>query len=68
MTNPFDDPAGVFSVLVNEDGQHALWPGSAGIPAGWTRVLGPTDRRACLDHVEEHWTDMRPRGLSQSQP
>jgi uncharacterized protein YbdZ (MbtH family) len=66
MTNPFDDPAGSFHVLTNDEGQHALWPSRAEIPAGWTRVLGPESRQACLDYVDEHWTDMRPRSLIRS--
>jgi MbtH protein len=25
---------------------------------------GPGSRQECLDHIEEHWTDMRPRSLA----
>jgi len=32
--NPFDDDDGTFFVLVNDEGQHSLWPTFAGIPAG----------------------------------
>jgi Uncharacterized protein conserved in bacteria len=63
MTNPFDDPDGTFHVVVNDEGQHALWPGFAGVPAGWEIALEATTRQACLDYVAEHWTDMRPRSL-----
>jgi MbtH protein len=63
MTNPFDDPDGTFHVLVNDEGQHSLWPSFAEIPAGWTAVLQDETRQACLDHIERHWTDMRPRSL-----
>lgn len=61
--NPFDDLDGTFSVLVNDEGQHCLWPGFANVPAGWTVVHGPAGRAACLDYVEAHWTDLRPRSL-----
>ncbi|MCX5400295.1 MbtH family protein [Streptomyces sp. NBC_00102] len=64
MANPFDDPEGRFLVLVNEEGQHSLWPEFAQIPPGWTRTLGPADRAACVDHINETWTDMRPRSLA----
>jgi len=63
MTNPFDDPEGTFLVVVNEENQHSLWPSFADVPAGWTTAHGPTDREACLEYVEEHWTDMRPASL-----
>jgi uncharacterized protein YbdZ (MbtH family) len=28
-TNPFDDDAGLFSVVVNAGEQHSLWPAAA---------------------------------------
>ena len=67
MTNPFDDEDGRFLVLVNDEGQHSLWPLFAEVPAGWTVTFGAApegeSRQACLEHVEEHWTDLRPRSL-----
>ncbi|MGW3730031.1 MbtH family protein, partial [Streptomyces sp. NPDC000851] len=35
-TNPFDDADGRFLVLVNDEGQHSLWPSFADVPGGWT--------------------------------
>ena len=43
MPNPFDDTDGRFLVLVNDEGQHSLWPAFAEVPAGWTVVLGAAD-------------------------
>jgi len=63
MTNPFDDPDGTFHVVVNDEGQHALWPSFAEVPAGWTVALEQSSRTACLAYVSAHWTDMRPRSL-----
>lgn len=62
-TNPFDDPAGEFLVLVNDEGQHSLWPSFAEIPAGWTSVFGAAAKDDCLAYVEQHWTDLRPASL-----
>lgn len=63
MTNPFDDENERFLVLVNDEGQHSLWPSFAAVPAGW-RIAHPEDsRQACLDYIEESWADMRPRSL-----
>jgi uncharacterized protein YbdZ (MbtH family) len=63
MTNPFDDETGVFLVLRNDEWQYSIWPEFAEIPAGWTAVYGPAGRKECLNHVEQNWTDMRPRSL-----
>ncbi|TYC08040.1 MbtH family protein [Actinomadura syzygii] len=64
MTNPFDDADGIFLVLVNDEGQHSLWPSFADVPAGWTVSFGPAPRSECLDHVTANWSDLRPRSLT----
>ena len=61
MTNPFDNEDGQFLVLVNEEGQHSLWPAFRQIPAGWTLVGPSGTRQTCLDWIEANWTDIRPR-------
>ncbi|MGW0911829.1 MbtH family protein [Streptomyces sp. NPDC002784] len=66
MSNPFEDPEGVYLVLVNDENQHSLWPDFADVPAGWRVVHGPAAREACLEYVETHWTDMRPRSLAEA--
>lgn len=63
MTNPFEDTEGSYLVLVNHEGQHSLWPAHLAVPAGWDRVFGEAGRQECLDHITEHWTDMRPKSL-----
>jgi uncharacterized protein YbdZ (MbtH family) len=65
-TNPFDDEDGSFYVLINDEEQYSLWPAFAEVPAGWRIVhgeAGTPNRQSCLDYVEEHWTDMRPKSL-----
>lgn len=63
VTNPFEDPAGSYFVLVNDEGQHSMWPAFAEVPAGWQVVFGESTRDACLEYVEQNWTDMRPKSL-----
>lgn len=63
MTNPFDNVNGTFFVLVNDEGQHSLWPDFAAMPAGWQSVFGPSSRDECTSYVEDHWVDMRPQSL-----
>lgn len=61
--NPLDDPESLCVVVVNGEGQHALWWESSAVPAGWTVVHGPADRSSCIGYVDAHWTDMRPLSL-----
>lgn len=63
MTNPFEQEDGVYLVLVNDEGQHSLWPAHIGVPAGWTVAHGEDTRAACLEWVDQNWTDMRPKSL-----
>ncbi|HEY5834901.1 MbtH family protein [Streptomyces sp.] len=66
MVNPFDDPQAGFSVLVNAEGQHSLWPDFVPVPAGWEVIHGPAARQECVEFVERSWTDMRPRTLTEA--
>ena len=66
MTNPFEDPNGVYHVLVNDEGQHSLWPTFVEVPDGWTIVHKSDTRAACLEYIEKHWTDLRPASLIKS--
>jgi MbtH protein len=65
MTNPFDDDNGEFLVLMNDEGQYSLWPTFRDVPSGWTAVGAQRSRKECLDYIEQHWTDMRPKSLVQ---
>jgi MbtH protein len=63
MDSPFDVQGATFLVLVNHENQHSLWPAFIDVPAGWQTIHGPALRQACLDYIETHWTDMRPKSL-----
>jgi MbtH protein len=63
MANPFEDESGTYRVLVNDQGQHSLWPTFLPIPDGWS-VAGPEgDHQSCLAWIDANWTDMRPQSL-----
>ncbi|WP_084800115.1 MbtH family NRPS accessory protein [Bradyrhizobium sp. Ai1a-2] len=61
--SPFDDEAGSFRVLRNDEGQYSLWPEVMDIPEGWSAKYGPNTKAVCLAYIEENWTDMRPNSL-----
>ncbi|MFB7476818.1 MbtH family protein [Kitasatospora sp. NPDC056184] len=63
MANPFENDDAPYFVLVNDEGQHSLWPTFAEVPAGWQVAHGEDTRTACLEYVEQNWTDMRPLSL-----
>ena len=62
-TNPFENDEATYLVLVNGEGQYSLWPTFAEVPPGWTVEKTADTRQSCLDYVNEHWTDMRPKSL-----
>jgi MbtH protein len=66
MNSAFDNPDGCFHVLVNEEGQHSLWPTFLPVPAGWTAVLRAANRSECQTYIDAHWTDLRPKSLDRS--
>ncbi len=63
MTNPFENEDAEYLVLINDEGQHSLWPAFIDVPAGW-KAIGPRGaRHVCLEWIEQNWTDMRPLSL-----
>jgi MbtH protein len=66
VTNPFEDENGIYHVLINDEGQHSLWPSFIEVPEGWTIVHKEDSRAACLEFINRNWTDMRPNSLIRS--
>ncbi|WP_410641565.1 MbtH family protein [Amycolatopsis sp. lyj-346] len=57
------DPAVTHQVVLNDEEQYSIWPVPVPLPDGW-RPEGTTgSEQACLDRIEQVWTDMRPLGL-----
>ncbi|MFC4857844.1 MbtH family protein [Actinophytocola glycyrrhizae] len=52
-----------FAVVINEEEQYSIWPGDRPCPAGWRATGFTGTREECVAHVDEVWTDMRPRSL-----
>jgi MbtH protein len=58
-----DDDGRRWVVVANDEDQHSIWEAGREPPPGW-RVVGVEGRRdECLSHIENVWTDMRPRSL-----
>ncbi|WP_332775495.1 MbtH family protein [Polaromonas sp.] len=58
-----DDENRVFSVVVNDEGQHSIWPDFKPVPAGWQETDFKGLKKDCLEHIAKVWTDTRPLSL-----
>lgn len=52
-----------YAVVVNDEEQYSIWPAEKEIPLGWNKAGKQGSKEACLSHIKEVWTDMRPLSL-----
>ncbi|MFE7524143.1 MbtH family protein [Kitasatospora sp. NPDC057542] len=52
-----------FRVVHNDEEQYSVWWTDRDLPAGWYAEGTEGTREACLAHIDEIWTDMRPASL-----
>lgn len=50
-----------FTVVINDQEQYSLWPTFQPVPEGWREVGVRGDRATCLAHIQNVWTDLRPK-------
>lgn len=55
-----------YLVVLNDEEQYSIWPSGRALPAGWRAEGKRGPRDACLQHIDEVWTDMRPLSLRRS--
>jgi len=60
--NQYGNPV-LHSVVVNQEGQYAIWPSSGQPPPGWSKTGFLGSSVECSAHIDEVWTDMRPLSL-----
>jgi MbtH protein len=48
------------TVVVNHEEQYSVWPVLIPVPRGWRETGFRGTRGACLAHIAEVWTDLRP--------
>ncbi|HEX4417756.1 MAG TPA: MbtH family protein [Kofleriaceae bacterium] len=60
--NEQEDPV-TYKVVLNHEDQYSIWPADRENPLGWRDAGKSGDRQACLDYIEQVWTDMTPRSL-----
>ncbi|MER5950468.1 MbtH family NRPS accessory protein [Streptomyces sp. NPDC001904] len=54
-----------YVVVINSEEQYSVWPLGREIPAGWRDAGEQGSKDACLAHIDQVWTDMRPLTLRQ---
>jgi MbtH protein len=54
-----------YLVVVNDEEQFSVWPAEQPLPAGWTGDGFEGSRERCLEHIDQVWTDLRPRSVRQ---
>ncbi len=53
----------IYDVVVNDEEQYSVWVQGAPVPAGWRAAGFSGDEASCLAHIDEVWTDLRPKSL-----
>ncbi|MCX4880413.1 MULTISPECIES: MbtH family NRPS accessory protein [unclassified Streptomyces] len=63
MTEQTEQAAPTHLVVRNDEDQHSIWWLGRELPAGWHAEGFEGTEDACLAHIAEVWTDMRPASL-----
>lgn len=53
----------LYLVVRNHEEQYSIWRSDRELPPGWDAIGEAKSKDACLDYIEEVWTDMRPLSL-----
>jgi MbtH protein len=63
MSNDEREDTTLYKVVVNHEEQYSIWPAHRENAPGWSDAGFTGPRQACLEHIKERWTDMRPLSL-----
>lgn len=63
MLIDLSDDSAIFKVVMNAEELYSIWPVDREPPNGWHATEFTGTRDECLAHIEEVWTDMRPKSL-----
>jgi MbtH protein len=65
-TDDRDAEESTFEVVMNDEEQYSIWQADRALPLGWRLAGYSGTRDACLDHIQEVWTDITPLSVRQS--
>lgn len=63
MRDEADDDDRDYVVVLNDEEQYSIWFADRELPQGWRAAGFSGKKAACLKHIGEVWTDMRPLSL-----
>ncbi|MEO0391847.1 MAG: MbtH family NRPS accessory protein [Pseudomonadota bacterium] len=52
-----------YLVVINHEEQYSIWLSGREVPEGWSETGFRGSKDECLAHINEVWTDMRPKSL-----
>jgi MbtH protein len=52
-----------YAVVINGEERYSIWPAHREVPAGWKPSGFQGPKETCLEHIDQVWTDMRPKSL-----
>jgi MbtH protein len=52
-----------YLVVRNDEEQYSIWNAATEPPQGWYPVGFSGPKAQCLAHIEQVWTDLRPRSV-----
>lgn len=55
-----------YTVVRNAQDQYSIWAQDRALPAGWEATGFTGAKEACLAHIDEVWTDLRPRDVREA--
>jgi MbtH protein len=55
-----------YEVVCNDEEQYSIWRAGRALPNGWRTVGFRGTKDACLERINELWTDLRPRSLREA--
>jgi MbtH protein len=58
-----EEDTATYTVVINTEEQYSIWRADRAIPKGWSEVGKRGLKTECLAHINEVWTNMRPRSL-----
>lgn len=63
MQNHLETDTTVYKVIISQEDQYSIWPAYKEEPQGWTTTGKQGSQEECLAHIQEVWSDMRPKTL-----
>lgn len=55
-----------YKVVINDEEQYSIWSEDQPNPPGWRDEGFAGEKDDCLSHIDQVWTDMRPRSLREA--